>query len=90
MAEKDFQARVVYEAELAGWLVYHSYDSRRSERGYPDLTMVRKPRVIVAELKSERGRITLAQAEWIRAFAKTPVEAYLWRPSDTEKMLRAY
>ena len=87
MTEKEFQSRVIYEAELAGWKVYHTYDSRRSQRGYPDLTMVRAPRVIFAELKTEGGRVTETQKQWLDAFGQTPVETYLWRPSDTDAIL---
>ena len=35
--EKGFQAAVVELARLRGWLVYHTYDSRRSAKGFPDL-----------------------------------------------------
>ena len=42
MTEKQFMAQVVELAKLKGWLVYHTYDSRRSEPGFPDLCMVRK------------------------------------------------
>ncbi len=38
-AEGDFQAGVVRLAELRGWLVYHTHDSRRSQPEFPDLTL---------------------------------------------------
>ena len=78
--EKDFQAQVVELAEVMGWLVYHPYDSRNSEKGYPDLTMVRKERVIWAELKSNYGTVTGVQRLWLRALPMG--QAFLWRPSD--------
>ena len=87
MTESEFQQRVIHEAQLAGWRVYHTYDSRRSAAGYPDLTLVRPPRVIVAELKSERGHLSRAQREWLDAFRATPVEAYLWFPRDAHMIL---
>ena len=53
--EAQFQAVVIEYAELHGWRVYHTHDSRRSQPGFLDLTMVRPPRLIFAELKSEDG-----------------------------------
>ena len=57
ITEKQFQSDVEQAARLLGWLVYHTYDSRRCERGYPDLTLnyLVKRRIIFAELKSQRG-----------------------------------
>lgn len=70
-------------ARLSGWLCYHTYSSRRSVPGFPDLVMVRPPRVIFAELKSEKGRLRDAQREWLDALRRCEsVEARLWRPSS--------
>ena len=78
---------VVDTAQLGGWLVYHTYDSRRSQAGFPDLVMVRSGRVIFAELKAEKGRIRPEQQMWLDELKKSDaVETYLWRPSDSEMM----
>lgn len=34
------------------------------------------------ELKSERGRLTRQQAEWLNDLRNAGVEAYIWRPCD--------
>ena len=87
MHERDWQAIVVDAAKLNGWRVYHTFDSRRSEPGFPDLVMVRGGRLIAAELKSETGRPTRAQVDWLRDLeAVESVETYLWRPSDWEQV----
>ena len=80
--ERDFQHSVVELAELYGWMIYHTYDSRRSNPGFPDLVMVRDNRVIFAELKTMKGKVTKHQERWLEALAKTQVEVKLWRPSD--------
>lgn len=80
--ERGFQQQVVACAHLFGWRVYHTYDSRRSGAGFPDLVLVRRPRVIFAELKAERGRLTEDQRAWLTALYGCSVERYLWRPSD--------
>ena len=81
-SERDFQRSVVELAELYGWMIYHTYDSRRSNPGFPDLVMVRDNRVIFAELKTMKGKVTKHQERWLEALAKTQVEVRLWRPSD--------
>jgi hypothetical protein len=93
-SEKEFQARVTAYAEARGWVVYHTYDSRKSQKGFPDLVLVRGPpsspaRLIFAELKSETGKERKEQAEWRRLleWVGGNVEAYLFRPSDWPKIL---
>ena len=96
--EQQFQDAVVELAELNGWLCYHTYDSRRSDPGFPDMVMVRGAVVIFAELKTERGRVSRPQREWLDALKSVErqafedksegfeeyrvVRVYLWRPSD--------
>lgn len=79
--EAHFQQRVVNLADLFGWWVYHTHDSRRSRPGFPDLVLVRFGQLIFAELKSERGRLTFEQEEWLRQLSKC-APTYVWRPSD--------
>ncbi len=85
--EKQFEAALVQYAKLAGWRVYHSFDSRRSEAGWPDLSMVRLGRLVFAELKTEKGRLSGAQLGWQEAllrvaYSAANVEVFVWRPSD--------
>jgi hypothetical protein len=87
LSEKEFQERVVFAARSLGWLVYHTYDSRRSEPGFPDLTMVRRGRLIFAEMKKNTGVCTDAQQRWLAELEQTECEVYLWRPDDYEEIL---
>lgn len=83
LTERQLQDAIVQTARLLGWLTYHTYDSRRSDPGFPDLVLVRGPRLIFAELKTEKGRMTAEQEHWRDLLqAVTAVEAYLWRPAD--------
>lgn len=100
VSEAAFQAAVIQLAQLRGWRVQHNFDSRRSgpDAGYPDLTLARMEprgrlgaRLVVAELKTMRGRVSRAQAEWLAHFAAAGVEAHIWRPSqwsEIEEVLR--
>lgn len=77
MTERQLQEHVVAMAHALGWLVYHTYDSRRSAEGFPDLVLARKGEVLMVELKTEKGRMTEAQRTWQRH-----ATSQLWRPSD--------
>jgi hypothetical protein len=60
---------------------YHTRDSRGSARGYPDWTITGK-RVLFRELKSQRGRVTAEQQEWLDALTAAGEDAKVWRPSS--------
>lgn len=85
LSERDFQRQVLDLARIYRWRAYHPMLSKWSERGFPDLTLVRPPRLIFAELKRDRGQTTIHQDEWAQLLAGCPgVEYYLWRPSDLD------
>ena len=92
MTERKFQALVNRTFSEHGFLVYHTHDSRRSEPGFPDTVMVKNGVVIFAELKREKGRVSPAQARWLKALEEvsgsTPrVKTRLWKPSDWPEIL---
>jgi hypothetical protein len=75
-------AAVREAASLTGWLTYHTFDSRRSASGFPDLILCRGARLVAAELKGPTGRVTREQAMWLDALDAAGVECFVWRPSD--------
>jgi len=81
VTEREFQTDVVKTARGCGWITYHTHDSRRSDKGFPDLVMVRE-RVVFAELKTDRGTASAEQQEWLRRLKRAGAEVYLWRPAD--------
>lgn len=81
MTEKQFQAQVICLAKQTGWLVYHTYDSRRCEPGFPDLVLVRD-RILFRELKTEKGRLTLHQRNWGEKLKAAGSDYAVWRPAD--------
>ncbi len=79
--EKLFQARVIALATANGWAAYHTFDSRRSAAGFPDLVLVRGPVLFLAELKTDKGAASPAQRRWLELLAAVPgVRVRLWRP----------
>lgn len=91
MAEAQFLAAVRQLAQLCGWRVYHTHDSRRSEPGFPDLAMVHpgQKRIVFAELKTATGRTTAEQDAWLVDLDAAGAEAYLWRPADLQTFIPA-
>lgn len=95
--EAGFQAAVLDYAHLRGWRTYHTHDSRRSAAGFPDLMCVRGGRLVVAELKTEHGKLTTEQEAWLAELDDVErasfgiVRVFCWRPSDwptIERVLR--
>jgi len=86
-SEKDFQSWVIEQAESNGWDWYHTFNSKRSKSGYPDLMMWRE-RVLFAEVKSEDGVVSATQANVIDDLRAAGAEVYVWRPSDMLEVVR--
>jgi hypothetical protein len=104
--EEGFKNRIIEYAHLKGWLVHHDRPAKTSkgwrtaiqgDEGFPDLVLARDGRVIFAELKSEKGRVSREQRAWMEALpwrVHWPVPqkggeatrifsaVAVWRPSD--------
>jgi hypothetical protein len=97
-SENDLSAFVNDYSRLQRWRRVHFRPAKVGERwvtalegdvGWPDWALVRSGRFVVAELKSEKGRLGPGQSEWLQALGEVPgVEAYLWRPSDIPEIRR--
>lgn len=64
MTEAQLAANIAATATRLGWLRYHTHDSRRSPSGFPDEVLARGPRIIFAELKRQRGKLSTTQQAW--------------------------
>jgi hypothetical protein len=85
VSEKEWAAQVCELATATGWQRYHTYRSERSAPGWPDEALVRE-RLVLLELKSETGKLSPAQREWIGWLLGAGVEVYVARPSDLEAL----
>jgi hypothetical protein len=98
-SEAQFERAVRELAEHCGWLVHHPWSSKRSTAGWPDLAMARDRRLVLAELKTEKGRVSREQRAWLDALGEFDdrdmlaaslngslprLMVCLWRPSDWE------
>jgi len=94
-SEREFQREVIKIAESLGWYVNHALPGKGrnkhltlfiGKRGFPDLVLCRPPRLIFVELKSETGKVSTDQQEWLKALRACGVEVHVWRPSDWERI----
>ena len=92
ISEKEFETQVKHLAALLGWGYYHTHRSQFSPAGFPDCVMGRlepQPRLVFAELKSDKGQLSAEQYEWLELlqYMGGPVEAYLWLPDDFDRIV---
>lgn len=88
VTEKALQATIVAVAKLCGFRVYHTFDSRRSAPGFPDVCCVKGKSLIFIEVKTESGKLTGDQAEWLTALRPVPgVTILVVRPTGLNDCL---
>jgi hypothetical protein len=95
--EAELQEQAIELAHLLGWRVAHFRPAltRHGWRtpvsadgaGFPDLVLLRRDRIVAAELKSARGRVTDEQSAWLAAFSAAGVEVHVWRPADFDEIV---
>lgn len=74
-------------ARQVGFRVYHTLRSKGSQPGWPDWVLVRE-RIVYLELKSETGKPSQAQKEWIVALLNAGGEVYIARPRHLEPLAK--
>jgi hypothetical protein len=103
--EEQFAGQIEDLLKIYGWRWCHFRPARTEkgwrtaitgDKGFPDYIAARPPRLIIAEIKSEKGAITPEQGYWLWDLQKcqrddtSPLpaipEIYLWRPSDIESI----
>jgi hypothetical protein len=94
MTEAEFTDAVLKWAKVYGWRRFHVRgDTRRliqGDVGFPDLVLVRPPRLIFAELKVGKNKVAPEQQAWLDALAEnsedvygmpsSAVKSYVWYP----------
>lgn len=91
ITEKAFQATVIKALKITGWEFYHTFDSRRSVRGFPDLVCLHaaKKKAMAIEIKTETGKLTTEQDQWLALFSLCGIESWLLRPSMFDEFWEA-
>jgi hypothetical protein len=85
MPETVFQSKVGNYATGKGALHYHTYNSERSDGGFPDSVIVGNY-VMFRELKSDSDSATVSkkQREWIERLESVGADVGVWWPIDWE------
>lgn len=92
MTERDLQYAVIGLAQTLKWKVAHFRPARTEQgwrtpvqadgKGFPDLVLAKPGRLIFAELKGDRGRLSAEQKAWINVLGATDAEVYVWTPDE--------
>lgn len=99
VTEAEFLDQVLDAARIFRWRTAHFRPAKTAHgwrtavqgdgKGFFDLILVRSPRVIFAELKSDKGKLAPEQVAWADALNGCDgVEAYTWRPADLDEVMR--
>ena len=100
MTERQFQQWVLNTAHALGWKCYH-HDTQLPTRatvdgrvirtramvgkGFPDIVAVRGSQCLMAELKTEKGKLSPEQEAWAEALRDVKgIRYYIWRPHDMD------
>ena len=88
-----WQRRVIEIAIQHGFSrehIYHTRDSRGSQKGYPDLHMLNLGtiRSVFVECKVGKDKQKREQLSWMHGLRRCGHEAYCWYPSDEPEAIR--
>lgn len=89
ITERQLQRMIVDYCRWLHLLCYHTHDSRHSAAGFPDLVIVGPGGVLYRELKSETGRLSIAQTCWSQGLREAGVNWSVWRPADWPHRVKA-
>lgn len=84
MTEAQLQTGIIRLAKALGWTVYHTRDSRGSQKGFPDLVLFHEvqKRILYRELKTKVGKLTAEQRTWLLGLRASGGDVDVWRPID--------
>lgn len=89
MSEKNLHSRVAYRARKYGVKMLHIQRALAAgqwmtpaAKGFPDLLIVTRFRIMFRELKKELGKLTPEQEEWRDRLIQSGGDYDVWRPSD--------
>lgn len=81
MSEAELQRLVAELCARLGLAHYHTYDSRRSEPGFPDSVIIGSA-ILYRELKSRDGVLKPEQRRWGSRITRAGGDWCVWRPRD--------
>ena len=96
ISEASFSIAVCDYAREHGWLVHYQRQSGHvgkdgtwrgsGPKGFPDLVLARAGRVLMPELKAEKGVLSPEQKRWGKELGASVWDC--WRPRDSGRILK--
>ena len=81
---EQLRIRVKEMAEIGGFgYIYHTWNSRHSPAGFPDMLFLDDGRFIVVELKIRPDNLSAEQYYWLLEFTQV-AEVYVWDDSEED------
>lgn len=95
ITENQFLKQVLQLAKLRGWRTCHFRPAMNKRgqwmtavqgdgAGWPDIILVRPPRILAVELKVGKNKTTPEQDVWLEQLSKCGIYAAVWRPEMWE------
>ncbi len=96
-SERYLQNAIVDAAHLYGYLVFHTRPAISQKgwrtpvqydgKGFVDLVLVGQERIIFAEIKAAKGKLSREQEQWLEGLGKVAavtdrVRVCVWTPAD--------
>ncbi|MFD9947674.1 VRR-NUC domain-containing protein [Nonomuraea sp. NPDC059023] len=79
-----------------GWLIYWTWNSKHSPKGFPDVFLLhpKSGAVVIRELKMVGKKPTVEQKRWLDGFGAAGLDRGVWTPEDLfsgeiDRVLRA-
>lgn len=100
MGEGEFLRNVCHLLKLGGWRYTHSRPAIdrsgrwstpiQGDRGFPDIFAVHERRelAIAIELKTDTGKTSTHQDEWLAALTTAGIHAAVWRPKQIDEIAK--
>lgn len=90
MTEKELRESIQKAAQDLGWHYHYTWTQIHSSKGCPDLELLRDGKMFRWELKSQKGKVTDEQHEYMSFLGLVPgIDVRVVRPSNLEQAYRA-
>ena len=79
VTHKQMDSMVRKICQLRGFLCYHTHDSRKSDKGFPDWCILMDDEVLYVELKTGKDGLRAEQFNWVARLRQMGEKAFVVR-----------